>query len=103
MLPEDGFLSGFGLLLSGVAGYLFTSRTAVLKVGASAALLFALGRFLISNIRLHSDFLWFVEALFGAGLLVSSLLLIRAMRSFGHRLSDESLPGVAQPTKGSLQ
>jgi hypothetical protein len=75
-----GFMAGFGLLMSSVAGYLLTSRIALLKLGTSLALLVALGRFLASNVLIHSDYLWFVAALFAVAVLVSLLFLLSLLR-----------------------
>jgi hypothetical protein len=69
-----GFLIGFGLLLSSVAGYLLTSRTAVLTLGTSVAILIAFGRFLASNVLIGSAYIGFVGTLFAVALVVASLI-----------------------------
>jgi len=68
-----GFLAGFGILLSSVAGFLLTSRPAVLRWGTSVALLVAFGRFLASNLLIGSDYIAFVGTLFATALVVVSL------------------------------
>ena len=70
-----GFMASFGLLIASVAGYLLTARGAVLRWGTSLAVLLAFGRFLLSNVQLHSDYLGFVGALFAAALLLPLSLI----------------------------
>jgi hypothetical protein len=82
-----GFMAGFGLLMASVAGYLMTSRIAVLKLGASLAVLIAFGRFLASNVLIHSDFLWFVGVLFTVSVLVSLLFPLSLLRPSRRRPS----------------
>lgn len=76
-----GFMAGFGFLLSSVAGYFITSRTELLELGTSFAVLIAFGGFLASNLQIHSAYLWFVGALFTAALLVSLLFRLARVRS----------------------
>jgi hypothetical protein len=68
-----GFLAGFGLLLASVAGFMLTSRLAVLKLGTSVAILIAFSRFLFSNVLIGSDYIALVGALFAGALVVASL------------------------------
>ena len=75
-----GFIAGFGLLLASVAGFLLTSRLAVLRLGTSLAILIALGRFLISNVLIRSDYIVFVAALFAMALVATSLFLWQSLQ-----------------------
>jgi hypothetical protein len=71
-----GFVVGFGISLAGVAGYLLTSRRAVLSWSVAVGILVAFGRFLASNVRLHSDFLWFVGGLLALAAVTTALLVV---------------------------
>jgi hypothetical protein len=66
-----GFIAGFGILILSVATYMLTSRRALLSWGVALALSVAFGRFLVSNVTIRSDFLWFVGALFVLALLTA--------------------------------
>ena len=73
-------MAGFELLLSSVAGFLLTSRVASLKLGMSLALRIALGRFLASKVLIHSNYLPFVGALFGATVATATLLTLTLLK-----------------------
>jgi hypothetical protein len=76
-----GFVLGFGLLLVSVAGFLITARPAWLRWGVGGAVLVAFGRFLVSNVVIGSDYLWFVGMLF-------SIALVTALRlAFGRNFN----------------
>ena len=66
-----GFMSAFGILMVSVAGYMITSRPALLSWGVVFAVLLAFGRFLASNIVIHSEYLWFIGALFAIALVAA--------------------------------
>ena len=66
---------GFGLSLLGLAGYFYERRDLWLRLGTSVGLLFAFGSFLVSNIQLHSDFLWFIALLFIGAVAAAALLV----------------------------
>ena len=68
---RGGFIAGFGILMLSIAAYMITSVTRLLSWGVALALTVAFGRFLISNIAIRSDFLWFVGALFALALLTA--------------------------------
>ena len=70
-----GFMTGFGIVLAGIAGTLFTGRATTLHISVVAALAIAFGRFLYSNVILRSDFLWFIGLLAGLAAIASVLLL----------------------------
>ena len=55
---------GFGILMTALAVYFVTGRRGFLRWGVPTALLVSFGRFLVSNVVLHSEFLWFIGVLF---------------------------------------
>ena len=65
------FVLGFGVLLMAIAGFVLKSQPAFLRWGVPTALVISLGRFLASNLMLHSDFLWFIAGLSGLGALTA--------------------------------
>lgn len=75
-----GFITGFGICLLGQAVYFKTSRDLWLRVGTAAGALVAFSSFLISNLQLHSDFLWFIALLFVVALGSAALLLLEQAR-----------------------
>jgi hypothetical protein len=75
-----GFIAGFGILMVSVATYMITSRAILLSCGVVLAILVAFGQFLVSNIAIRSDFLWFVGVLF-------TLAMAMALRVAGLALS----------------
>lgn len=72
-----GFVFGMALCLLGLSAFLFTRRDIWLRLGVSSGLVFAFGSFLVSNIQLHSDFLWFVALLFALALASAALIMAR--------------------------
>jgi hypothetical protein len=58
------FVFGFGILLVALACFIMKRRPAFLRWGVPVALVVPFGRFLVSNVVLRSDYLWFVGALF---------------------------------------
>ena len=72
-----GFLAGFGILLGAVGWSLLSAREGLLRWGASAAVLVAFGRFLFSNLMLHSDHLPFIFAMFAIAVVAAALLIRR--------------------------
>ena len=75
-----GFMAGFGVVLSGVAGYLLTARKALLCWATAAGLVVAFGRFLVSNLALHSDYLVFIAILFGLAVITAAGLALWSRR-----------------------
>ena len=72
-----GFMAGLGILLGAVGANLLTARERVLRWGATAAVLVAFGRFLLSNLILHSDHLPFISAMFAIAIVAASRLVRR--------------------------
>jgi len=70
-----GFMVGFGILLAATAGRLLAIRESVLRWGIAAAIVVAFGRFLFSNLLLHSDHLAFISATFVIALAAGSFLI----------------------------
>jgi hypothetical protein len=66
-----GFITGFGILMIGVAAYLTTARARYLRWGIALAVLCAFGRFLLSNLAIHSDSVGFVGLLFALAFFVA--------------------------------
>ena len=59
-----GFMIGFGVLLLACAIYLRTNNSLWLRGGIALSVIVAFGMFLVSNLQIGSDFLWFVATLF---------------------------------------
>lgn len=76
-----GFMAGFGLVLIGIAAYLFTARRAFLYWGTAIGVVGAFGRFLLSNIVLRSDYLVFIGVLFALALVAALGLILGSRRS----------------------
>ena len=72
-----GFMTGFGILLTGIGAFLFTGRRAWLRNATAVGVLVAFGRFLLSNLRLRSDFLWYISLLFLVAVVTVVLLVVR--------------------------
>jgi hypothetical protein len=70
-----GFIVGFSLWLLGLAVRCFTGSDRWIDVGAALALLFAFGSFLVSNVQLRSDSLWFIALLAGVAVVAAALLV----------------------------
>ncbi len=72
-----GFVVGLGVLLlgQGIAGY--TNRSGWARGGTAIGVVFAFGSFLVSNIQLGSDFLWFIGLLFAFAFTVACIVLRR--------------------------
>jgi hypothetical protein len=87
-----GFIAGLGILLLGVAGYLLTMRAGVLRYAIAASLLVAFGRFLVSNVLIRSEYLWFIAVLFGLAV-VTALRVLRPARH-RHRADGTGTPHV---------
>lgn len=66
-----GFVAGFGICMVAAAVQIMTRRRGVLEWGVALGLLVAFGRFLASNIALHSDYLWFISVLFALAALTA--------------------------------
>ncbi|MEO8903821.1 MAG: hypothetical protein ABI627_20055 [Polyangiaceae bacterium] len=69
-----GFLVGFGVLLGGVGAFLWSADTRRLRAGVAGGTVFAFGSFLVSNIQLRSDFLWYIGLLFAAAIALAWIL-----------------------------
>jgi len=73
-----GFIAGFAIVLLGIGAFLFAGQVRWLYWATALGILIAFGRFLVSNIVLSSDFLWFISALFVLALVTAgSLVLMR--------------------------
>jgi hypothetical protein len=68
------FIAAFGILLLGVARTLSGARTDILRWATALGVLIAFGRFLWSNLVLHSDFLGFIAPLCSFALATAILL-----------------------------
>lgn len=71
-----GFMAGFGVVLVGVAAYLFTARKVFLYRATAAGLVVSFGRFLASNVALRSDYLVFIAVLFGLAIVTAGGLIL---------------------------
>lgn len=94
------FMVGFGLLMVGIAIYLLTWRPGFLRTAVIASLLVVFTRFLMSNVMIRSDYLWFVGALFGVAALTALQFAIHARNApEGSSLSVTYSLGSNLPTK----
>lgn len=75
-----GFIAGFGALLMGIGTFMLTGRARWLYWATALGILAAFGRFLISNIVLRSDFLWFIAAIFLLAAAAAVLLASKGRR-----------------------
>jgi hypothetical protein len=71
-----GFMAGFGVVLIGLAVYLLTARKVLLCWATAAGLVIGFGRFLVSNVTLHSDYLVFIAILFGLAVITAAGLAL---------------------------
>ena len=72
-----GFIAGFGIVLAALGGYTMTLRQGLLRWGVAIGTLVAFGRFLVSNLAIHSDYLPFVGALFALASLTALRFALR--------------------------
>jgi hypothetical protein len=66
---------GLGVLLFGQGIAAYTNRSGWSRSGTAIGIVFAFGSFLVSNIQLGSDFLWFISLLFAFALVVAGIVL----------------------------
>jgi hypothetical protein len=78
-----GFMAGFGVVLIGVAAFLFTARRALLHWATAIGVVVAFGRFLLSNLELRSDYLVFIAILFGLATVIAIKMIFSSHRSDG--------------------
>lgn len=57
------FIVGFGVMLAGLGGTALSGRLSWLIWGAALGATVAFVQFVVSNVVLHSDFLWFVASM----------------------------------------
>ena len=69
-----GFIAGYALALLGVGLFMVTGKVRWLYWPVSLGAVIAFGRFLLSNIVLSSDFLWFISFLFLLAVVAATLL-----------------------------
>jgi hypothetical protein len=70
-----GFVTGFGALIGGTGGFLLTERPGWLRAGVALGVPLAFSQFLASNLRLRSDYLWFVGSLFVLAIVTSACVI----------------------------
>jgi hypothetical protein len=70
-----GFVTGVGALIGGAGGFLLTARPGWLRAGVAFGVTLAFSQFLASNVRLRSDFLWFVGSLFVLAIVASACVI----------------------------
>jgi hypothetical protein len=70
-----GFVVGLGVLLLGQGIAAYTNRSGWSRCGTAIGVVFAFGSFLVSNIQLGSDFLWFIGLMFAFALAVAGIVL----------------------------
>lgn len=73
-----GFVVGLGVLLLGQGIAVYTNRSGWSRGGTAVGVVFAFGSFLVSNIQLGSDFIWFIGLLFAFALAVACIVLRRS-------------------------
>lgn len=70
-----GFTTGFGMVLGGIGGSFLTGRSVWLRVGLAIGVTLAFSQFFVSNLRLRSDFLWYVGVVFSLAIVTSARLV----------------------------
>jgi len=75
-----GFIAGFGITLLGVGVFMLAGRRVWLSLGTGFGALVAFGRFLLSNIIINSDSLWFIAGTFALALALSVLLFAKSLK-----------------------
>ncbi len=88
-----GFIAGFGIVLVGIGAFMLSTRTVWVYLGTAVGVLVAFGRFVVSNIILNSDFLWFIATMFVLAVVVAVVLLVTTV----HRLRSQ--PDTQTPTE----
>ena len=78
-----GFMAGFGIVLIGVATYVFTARKVLLCWATAIGVVVAFGRFLLSNLAIGSDYLVFIAILFGLAMVIAIILILSSHHSDG--------------------
>ena len=71
-----GFVLGLGLVVLGHGAAHMVNRPALSRIGAAAGCVFAFASFLLSNVQIRSEFLWFVALLF-VGAIASGIVVLR--------------------------
>jgi len=71
-----GFIVGLGICLLGQGASCISGRSGLATMGTSLGLLFAFGSFLVSNLQIRSEFLWFVVLLFFGAVAIATLLVL---------------------------
>jgi hypothetical protein len=79
-----GFIVGLGLCLLGQGASCIAGRSGLARLGTSLGLLFAFGSFLVSNIQIGSEFLWFIALLFFGAVAIATLLVLSWRRRSAH-------------------
>jgi hypothetical protein len=79
-----GFIVGLGVCLLGQGASSITGRSGLATMGTSLGLLFAFGSFLVSNIQIRSEFLWFIALLFFGAVAIATLLVLSWRRRSVH-------------------
>jgi hypothetical protein len=75
--PWGGFVVGIGLVVLGHGAAQLVNRPALSRIDMAAGCVFAFGSFLLSNIQIRSDLLWFIALLF-IGAVASARIVLRA-------------------------
>jgi hypothetical protein len=75
------FIVGLGLCLLGQGASYIGSRSGVARLGTILGLLFAFSSFLVSNIQIRSEFLWFIALLFFGAVAIATLLVLSWRRT----------------------
>ena len=70
-----GFMVGFGALLASTGMFLWKGNHQWLRAGTATAAVVSFGSFLLSNIQIRSDFLWYVASLFAVAIVLAATLL----------------------------
>ena len=73
-----GFITGFGIVLTGIGVATFSGDAKWLRYGTAAGILVAFGRFAYSNVIISGDYLIFIASMFVIALVSAALLIWRA-------------------------
>jgi hypothetical protein len=74
-----GFMIAFGVLLLACGIYLQTRTSLWLRGGIALSVIVAFGMFLVSNLQIRSDFLWYIVSLFMLAALAAVATLRRGV------------------------
>ncbi|WP_011583191.1 MULTISPECIES: hypothetical protein [Chelativorans] len=73
-----GFITGFGIVLTGIGVATFSGDARWLRYGTAAGILVVFGRFAYSNVVIGGDYLIFIASMFVLALICAAILIWKA-------------------------